>query len=49
MYGAMVTDYIKRAALHCHEVKIVHPITNEELTFVAELPEDFKKQIANSR
>ncbi len=49
MYGAMVTDYIKRAALHCHEVKIVHPITNEELTFVAELPEDFKKQIANSK
>jgi len=40
MYGAKVTDNIKRAALHCYKVKIIHPITNEELTFVAEVPED---------
>ncbi len=45
MYGAKVTDYIKRAALHCYEVKIVHPITNEELTFVAEIPEDMKNEM----
>lgn len=45
MYGAKTTDNIKRAALHCYKVKIIHPITNEEMTFTAELPEDFKKEI----
>lgn len=45
MYGAKVTDNIKRAALHCREVKITHPVTNKELTFVAELPEDMKKEM----
>ena len=45
MYGAKVTENMKRAALHCYEVKIVHPITNEGKTFVAELPEDLKKEI----
>lgn len=45
MYGAKVTDNIKRAALHCYEVKIIHPITNEGMTFVAELPEDLKKEV----
>lgn len=48
MYGAKVTDNIKRAALHCYEVKIVHPITNEEKTFIAELPEDIKKELEKS-
>lgn len=47
MYGAKVTEYMKRAALHCYKVKIIHPITNEELTFVAELPNDFKKEMNN--
>lgn len=46
MYGAKVTDNIKRAALHCYEVKIVHPVTNEEKIFIAELPEDFKKEMS---
>ncbi len=45
MYGAKITDNIKRAALHCYEVKITHPVTNEELTFTAELPEDIKKEL----
>ncbi len=48
MYGAKVTDNIKRAALHCYEVKIIHPVTNEEKTFIAELPEDFKKDLGKS-
>ena len=47
MYGAAVTEYMKRAALHCYEVKIIHPITKEEKTFVAELPDDFKKEMNN--
>jgi len=45
MYGAKVTDNIKRAALHCYKVKIIHPITNEEKIFVSELPEDFKREL----
>ena len=48
MYGAKVTDNIKRAALHCYEVKIIHPITNEEKIFVAEIPEDMKKEMEKS-
>lgn len=47
MYGAKATDNIKRAALHCYEAKIIHPITNKELTFIAELPEDMKKEMNN--
>lgn len=47
MYGAKITEYMKRAALHCSKVKIIHPVTNEELTFVAELPDDFKKEMNN--
>ncbi len=46
MYEAKLTDNLKRAALHCYKVKITHPITNEELTFVAEIPEDMKKEMA---
>ncbi len=49
MYGAKVTPNIKRAALHCAIVKINHPITNSELTFVAEPPEDLKKELEKSR
>ena len=45
MYGAKATDNIKRAALHCYQVKIIHPITKEEKTFIAGLPEDFKKEM----
>ena len=45
MYGAKSTEYMKRAALHCYKVKIVHPITNKEMTFVAELPDDLKKEL----
>jgi len=48
MYGAKTTDYIKRAALHCRVVKIIHPITNKELTFAAELPDDMKKELEKS-
>lgn len=48
MYGATVTDNIKRSALHCYKVKIIHPVTNEELTFIAELPEDMKKELEKS-
>ena len=48
MYGAAVTENLQRAALHCGRVTIVHPITNEEITFVASLPDDIKKELEKS-
>ena len=48
MYGAKVTEYMKRTALHCYKVKIIHPITKEEKTFISELPQDLKKELEKS-
>ena len=45
MYGAPVTDNLKRAALHCKSVTLTHPVTGEKMTFVAEEPEDMKKEL----
>lgn len=45
MYGAPETEFLKRAALHCRSISLLHPITNEPLTFVAPLPDDMKKEL----
>ncbi|MBR3975016.1 MAG: RluA family pseudouridine synthase [Clostridia bacterium] len=42
MYGSESTD-INRAALHCENVTLVHPVTGEKMFFKAEMPEDMKK------
>ncbi len=39
MYGGK-TDKISRHALHCAKLTLTHPVTNEEMTFTAPLPED---------
>lgn len=44
MYGGASTESISRAALHCYKVSLIHPVTNELLTFKAPLPEDIKKE-----
>lgn len=44
MYGGKATENISRAGLHCLRVSIIHPVTNEALTFKAPLPEDIKKE-----
>jgi len=41
LYGASETDIISRPALHAHSLTIMHPVTNERLTFKAERPDDF--------
>ena len=41
MYGTADKD-ISRQALHCRSLTFIHPVTNEEMTFEAELPEDMK-------
>lgn len=48
MYGAKATENLKRAALHCKQVSLRNPITNEYMTFVAPLPEDMKKELEKS-
>lgn len=42
MYGSENTE-ITRAALHCENVTLNHPVTGEKMFFKAEMPEDMKK------
>ena len=39
MYGTADED-IKRQALHCRSLSFIHPVTNEKMTFEAEMPAD---------
>ena len=41
LYGASVTPVIARPALHAYALTFAHPMTNEQLTFTAEHPQDF--------
>ena len=42
MYGSRNTS-ISRQALHCGEIRFIHPITKQKLTITAPLPDDMKK------
>ncbi|MBQ6164299.1 MAG: RluA family pseudouridine synthase [Clostridia bacterium] len=44
MYGGG-REYISRAALHCEEVRLAHPVTGEELRFSAPMPEDMRSVV----
>ena len=48
MYGAPITEFLQRAALHCSEVSFNHPVTNKYMTFIAPLPEDMIKELEKS-
>ncbi len=39
MYGGSL-EYINRQALHCRKVTFIHPITNENIEVVSDLPRD---------
>jgi RluA family pseudouridine synthase len=41
LYGASESKIIARPALHAHSLTIIHPTTNERMTFMAEHPNDF--------
>lgn len=43
-YGSQ-SNPLKRLGLHAHTLKLVHPVTNEKLTFISELPVEFKRII----
>jgi RluA family pseudouridine synthase len=36
---------IDRLALHANQITVVHPATNQEMTFNADLPKDFKRTV----
>lgn len=42
LYGN-ASKYINRQALHAYKVKFTHPITHEEVEYVANIPEDMRK------
>jgi len=44
LYGC-ASPLISRQTLHAYRLSFVHPITNEPMRFVADLPEDIKKII----
>ena len=48
LYGSPETEFLNHAALHCRQITITHPITQEEMTFVAPLPDDMKKELEKS-
>lgn len=39
LYGGN-TDFMKRQALHSYKISFVHPITNKEVTYIANIPDD---------
>jgi len=41
LYGK-ASDLINRQALHCYKIKFVHPVTNIEMEFIVDLPQDIK-------
>ena len=44
MYGEK-DERISHQALHCEKCSFVHPVTKKEMTFTAEIPEDFENVI----
>ena len=41
LYGTH-SDLIKRQALHSYEVDFIHPITKQNVKYIADIPEDLK-------
>lgn len=45
LYSNIETDAISRQALHAYRLRIVHPVCNEVVEFLADIPLDMKKLI----
>ena len=41
LYGS-ISDLINRQALHCFNLQFIHPVYNNDLKFLGDLPNDFK-------
>lgn len=48
MYGSIDTS-INRVALHCMKMWLCHPVTGEEMSFTAPLPQDMKNVIEDNK
>jgi 23S rRNA pseudouridine1911/1915/1917 synthase len=48
LYGGS-TGQLKRQALHCREIRFIHPVTGEALRFSAPLPVDMMKTLQDSK
>lgn len=48
MYGKADED-INRQALHCRSLNFIHPVTNEKMTFEAEIPADMNRLLRRLR
>ena len=42
-------EFIQRQALHSHRLRFSHPITGEQMEFMAELPEDMKNVLREQK
>ncbi|MCZ2128390.1 MAG: RluA family pseudouridine synthase [Anaerolineales bacterium] len=45
LYGAPPTKAIARPALHAEQLTFAHPVTNERVSFRADLPDDFQNAL----
>jgi RluA family pseudouridine synthase len=45
LYSAPETNIIARPALHAHSLSFNHPVSNEQVSFTAAYPTDFKKAL----
>lgn len=44
LYGGTL-EHMSRQALHCGKIEFVHPVTNNMITVVANIPDDMKKTV----
>lgn len=47
LYGGN-KKYINRQALHCHNLKFIHPITKKEINMISELPKDISNILTDN-
>lgn len=46
VYGGRVTDHLKRQALHAAQLDFLHPISNQQMSFSLDLPEDMQRGLS---
>ncbi len=48
LYKSPETQNLHHAALHCKSITITHPVTGENMTFEADLPDDIKRELEDA-
>jgi len=44
----VIRDPLRRLAMHCTELKFVHPLSKETMTFTSDIPRSFKELLGQS-